>query len=101
MNVVQSPNKDKLMAEVFPKNNDKEHQEMSQNAKDSVTEQGSHDHKRSAMQFVLQLRNSWTYENCECGLIGPRTNAFCVSKLERPEAKHWQQHGLSFVPQNT
>ena len=38
--VLQSPSKDKLMAEFLPNNDDKEYQEMSQDAKDTVEEQG-------------------------------------------------------------
>ena len=34
--VLESPNKDKLMAEFFPKNDGKEYQDISQDAKDSV-----------------------------------------------------------------
>ena len=59
--VLQSPEKDKLMAELFPKSDDKEYEEISQDAKETVKEQckyrsswNSDDHRRSTVQFVSQ-----------------------------------------------
>ena len=39
--ILQSPNKDKLMAELFPKDDDKEHQEISEAANNMAKEQGN------------------------------------------------------------
>ena len=41
MDVLQTPNKDKLMAELFPVKDDKEYEEISQDAKDMVKAQSN------------------------------------------------------------
>ena len=74
MKDLQPPNKNKFMAEIFPKDDDKEYKglcqravqsrkELSQDAKDMVVEQGNHehDHRHSTAQAASQLRNSPTH----------------------------------------
>ena len=68
MNVLQSPNNDKWMAEIFPKSDDKEYQDIFQIAQDTVQEQGNIEAdeivtitENSTVQVVLQIRNSCTH----------------------------------------
>ena len=53
--ILESPNEDNLMAELFPKDDGKEYQEISQDAKDIDVEQGNVDVRRQCtVQVVLQ-----------------------------------------------
>ena len=63
--MLESPNMNKLVAELLAKNGDKEYQDMSQDANDFAKELGNLDAheilKHNTMQVVLQLRNSKTH----------------------------------------
>ena len=75
MNVLQSPNKGKLMAELFPNSDEKEYQEMSQDAKDTVKKQGNLEvHEILMITDTLQCKSCYNHATprhtyCKCGLI--------------------------------
>ena len=75
--MLEFPSKDKSMADSLPKYDDKEYQEMSQDAKDIVTEQGN----REAYEILMitdtvQCKSCDSYTTpghtyCKCGRMLP------------------------------
>ena len=57
IDVLLSPDKDKLMAELFPNSDDKEYHEMSQSVKDIVKEQGN-------LEDLGHELEMWTCTSC-------------------------------------
>ena len=75
MNVFQSPDKDKLKAELFPKSDDKEYQNILRIAKDTAGEHGHLEvHEIFMTTDAVQCRSCTVcvtlgHTHCECGLI--------------------------------
>ena len=75
--ILESPNKDELMIQLLPKDDDKEHQDISQDAKDTGKEQSNLEaHEILMIIDTGQCSSGYkhaipTHTCCECGLILP------------------------------
>ena len=113
MGVFQSPDKDKLMAELSPKSDGKLYHENSQDAKDTVKEQGNLEaHAILMITDAVQCKSCYNcgtpgHTYCKCGLVFPgvfdevkklvlKNIINCVEKLttSAPEENTWSQPRL-------